>query len=141
MPACSSLSSRRQHVFVLTNQASAVKKSEIPRADSHSCQGRQRNIADLLLGLRCGGSAHRRIPRELQQQRGHLDVVWNLITDADFAFFVYQLDRCKLSDTHTKSHKLICPGHDAPQSMAYSFTSVCNCLYSSSRWCLLHTCM
>jgi hypothetical protein len=30
----------------------------------------------------------------------------------------------KLSDTHTKSHKLICPGHGAPQSMAYSFTSV-----------------
>ena len=29
----------------------------------------------LLLGLRCGGSAHARIPRELQQQRGHLDVV------------------------------------------------------------------
>ena len=56
--------------------------------------------------------------------RGHLDVVWNLTTDADFAFFVYQLDRCKLSDTHTKSHKLICPGHGAPQSMAYSFTSV-----------------
>jgi hypothetical protein len=27
-------------------------------------------------------------------------------------------------DTHTKSHKLICPGHDAPQSMTYSFTSV-----------------
>ena len=26
--------------------------------------------------------------------------------------------------THTKSHKLICPGHGAPQSMAYSFTSV-----------------
>jgi hypothetical protein len=51
--------------------------------------------------------------------------------NADFGFFVYQLDRCKLSDTHTKSHKLICPGHDAPQSMAYSFTSVCNCLYTS----------
>jgi hypothetical protein len=28
--------------------------------------------------------------------------------------------------THTKSHKLICPGHGAPQSMAYSFTSVGN---------------
>jgi hypothetical protein len=33
-------------------------------------------------------------------------------------------ESCKLSDTHTKSHKLICPGHGAPQSMAYSFTSV-----------------
>ena len=29
------------------------------------------------------------------------------------------------------SHKLICPGHGAPQSMAYSFTSVGNCLYTS----------
>ena len=33
-------------------------------------------------------------------------------------------ESCKLSDTHTKSQKLICPGHGAPQSMAYSFTSV-----------------
>ena len=47
-------------------------------------------------------------PRELQQQRGHLDVVWNLTTDADFALFVYQLDRCKVSEPlslwHTHLH-------------------------------------
>ena len=29
-----------------------------------------------------GGSAHRRISRKFQQQRGHFDMVWNLATNA-----------------------------------------------------------
>jgi hypothetical protein len=29
-----------------------------------------------------GGSAHRRISRTFQEQRGHFDMVWNLATNA-----------------------------------------------------------
>jgi hypothetical protein len=71
---------------VLTNQASAVKKSEIPvPIVIHVKVGSEKSqTCCLVLGVVVRAPSH---PRELQQQRGHLDVVWNLTTDADFAFF------------------------------------------------------
>ena len=36
--------------------------------------------------MRRGGSAHRRISRKFQQQRGHFDMVWNLATNAVLIF-------------------------------------------------------